>query len=275
MLSVMRQAQGTTHARLRKGRPAHCGLTLIELLVVIAIIALLAALLLPALAGVRARAWTTNCLSNLKQLQQCWHMYTHDNEDVIPPNNFVYLVSMGTTNNPALGEEGLSWCRGLAPVDTNEISDTTSILYPYNRNGAIYRCPADRSTIASQPTTLRKRSFNVSNSANCRLDNHFHMSGEIRAPDALFVLIDTGEDDIWDSTFGTIPLGDFYQDYWLDVPADRHQRGCNVTFADGHVEHWKWRAAKRGLSLGSRAASDADLQDLRRVQNHIKDAGGN
>jgi prepilin-type processing-associated H-X9-DG protein len=91
----------------------------------------------------------------------------------------------------------------------------------------------------------------------------------------LFVFIDTAENDIWDSTFGVIPSDSFWAEYWLDIPADRHQRGCNITFADGHAEHWKWRASKNGLSLGEPAYSDDDLQDLWRIQQCIKGAGGN
>ena len=62
------------------------GFTLIELLVVIAIIAILAALLLPALARAKEKAWTVGCLSNLKQLETCWHLYATDNADVLAPN---------------------------------------------------------------------------------------------------------------------------------------------------------------------------------------------
>ena len=256
-------------------RAAAGGFTLIELLLVIAIVAILAAMLLPALSSAKARALRTACLNNLKQLQDCWHLYAHDYEDVMPPNNFVYMVNMGGTNNPSLGEDGLSWCRGLAPTDTNDITDATSLLFPYNRSQAIYHCPADRSTIDNYPQLLRKRSYNDSNSANCDVADHFHKCSEIPAAANLFVFIDTDENDIFDSTFGTIPMGDYWQDYWLDIPADRHQQGCNLTFADGHAEYWKWRAAKLGLELGDQAASAADLEDLRRLQQHIKGAGGN
>ena len=66
--------------------------TLIELLVVIAIIAILAALLLPALARAKQKAWTVGCLSNLKQLETCWHLYALDNQDLLPPNNSVMFT---------------------------------------------------------------------------------------------------------------------------------------------------------------------------------------
>jgi prepilin-type N-terminal cleavage/methylation domain-containing protein/prepilin-type processing-associated H-X9-DG protein len=249
--------------------------TLVELLVVIAIIAILAALLLPTLSRAKSRALTISCLNNQKQLQVCWHMYAHDNEDVITPNNFVYDVTVGATNGPSLGEDGLTWCRGIAPRDTNDISEATSLLFTYNRNAGIYHCPADRSTIDGYPGMPRKRSFNVSNSDNCADDNHFRKYYEIPVPVSLFVFIDTDEDDIWDSTFGVMPLGSYWQDYWLDIPADRHQQGCNLTFADGHAEHWKWRAPKHGLWLGAHVAGADDLHDVRRLQQHIKGAGGN
>src|SRR6202012_877611 len=99
----------------------------------------------------------------------------------------------------------------------------------------------------------RKRSYNMSNSSNCTDDNHFRKYPEIHVPTGLFVFIDTDENDIWDSTFGVMPSDSYWSEYWLDIPADRHRRGCNITFADGHVEHWKWRAAKAVLTLGEPA----------------------
>lgn len=259
-------------------RPGLSAFTLIELLVVMAIIGILSALLLPTLNKTKQRTQTIVCLNNLKQLHLCWQMYTHDNDDVIPPNNFVYAVSIGTTNAPIAptNENQMTWCRGLAPLDTNEISAVTSLLFIYNQNPAIYHCPVDQSTITGHPDLQRKRSYNVSNSANCAADNHFRKYSEIKVPTSLFVFIDTDENDIWDSTFGVIPSTyPYWSDYWLDIPADRHQQGGNFTFADGHAEHWKWRAKKNVLSLGQRSYSRDDLQDLRRIQQCIKGAGGN
>jgi len=251
------------------------GFTLIELLVVIAIIAILAALLMPALGRGKSRALAVACMNNLKQLQICWHSYSHDNEDIMTPNNFVYFVQVGGNTNSTLGEDSLTWCRSIAPLDNYPINDSTSLLFRYNQNAGIYHCPGDRSSVQDQPGKTRNRSYNMSNSVNCRADNHFRKYSEVKRPQELFVFMDTHEDAIWDATFGVFPVTYHYRDYWLDVPADRHNQGANVTFADGHVERWKWRTHKTGSSVGSHTRDAADLEDLRRVQQHIKGAGGN
>ena len=242
---------------------------------VIAIIGILAGLLLPALSQGKQRALTVACQNNLKQLAICWHSYAGDNEDVMVPNNFVYLVSVGSSTNSSLGEDSLTWCRGITPLDTNEITATTSLLFNYNQTAAIYHCPADRSTVEGFPGKLRNRSYNMSNSIQCWQDNHFRKFGDILVPSNLFVFIDTHEDAIWDSTFGTLQLNSRYQDYWLDVPANRHQRGANLTFADGHVERWQWKFPKSGYLFAEHYVNNDDRDDLRRMQQHIKGQGGN
>ena len=138
-------------------------------------------------------------------------MYAHDNDSVMTPNNFVYSVSMGTTNPPVLGEDDMSWCRTLAPLDTNAISANTSLLFDYNRNPAIYHCPSDTSTVTGRPDLLRNRSFNMSNSINCSQDpNHFRKENEVADPSSLFVFIDTDADEITDTTFGVISVGTIF-----------------------------------------------------------------
>jgi len=262
---------------LQTGRRQHRnkGFSLVELLVVIAIIAILAGLLLPALVQAKHRVYTAACKNNLHQLQLCWHQYTHDNEGYLPPNNFVYLVDVGGNPNPRLGEDAETWCKSIAPLDPDPIDETVSVLFIYNRSPAIYRCPADRSTVRDHPGKPRNRSYNMSNSIFCRSADHFKKENEIRRPGVLFVFIDTHEDTIWDSTFGVIPLSSPWRDYWLDVPADRHHCGANLTFADGHVEYRKWRSSKKGLNIGSHAKDELDLQDLRSLQMNIKGANGN
>ena len=99
----------------RVERESDCGFTLVELLVVIAIIAILAALLLPALSRAKAKAQGVACLNNLKQLQTCWHLYAHDYEDVLTPNNYVFSVT--PTTAPTNDLLSYSWCPGNAPND--------------------------------------------------------------------------------------------------------------------------------------------------------------
>ncbi len=68
------------------------GFTLIELLVVIAIIAILAALLLPALAKAKQKAQAMGCMSNTRQLMLCWKIYADDNGDLLAPNDYPYTT---------------------------------------------------------------------------------------------------------------------------------------------------------------------------------------
>jgi len=265
--------------------------TLIELLVVIAIIAILAALLLPALSKSKAQALSIACINNLKQLQVCWHLYAFDNNDLLPPNNFVYNVE--DTNTPIV--RNISWCPGLAPLDTSTSNIENGVLFKYNRSVAIYRCPADKSTVRtsdgeklSQPRT---RSYNMSQSVNGEpivIDYipAFAKFSDINRPGAseLFVFIDVHEDGIWDSLFGIPPPGWSFLDAngvavastWWDLPANRHNQGCNFSFADGHAEHWKWKIPKvvtvpRG-SIQPVAPGESD--DYNRVQSGIKQTMG-
>ena len=103
--------------------------TLIELLVVIAIIALLAALLLPALGRAKGEALNAACLSNLKQLQVCAISYTQDNDDWFVPNSFVYLV--GSTPNGTFVTR-TSWAPGDVRQDTTISNLMQGVLWPYN-----------------------------------------------------------------------------------------------------------------------------------------------
>jgi prepilin-type processing-associated H-X9-DG protein len=242
------------------------------LLVVIAIIAILAALLLPALNRAKTQAYATLCLNNQKQLMVCWQLYSGDNKDALTPNNFVYFVSAGGA--ATLGTDSKTWCRSIAPLDTNEISESTSVLFRYNRSPEIYRCPADRSLV--EGTSLpRNRSYNMSNSINNHSGDHYRKYSTIKSPSTLFVFIDTHENAIWDSTFGVFPMNYRYADYWLDIPADRHGQGANIAFADGHAERWRWKAPKGTLDIFQRARGQDDLEDLRRLQRTVKGNGGN
>jgi prepilin-type N-terminal cleavage/methylation domain-containing protein/prepilin-type processing-associated H-X9-DG protein len=264
----------------RTTRPA--AFTLIELLVVIAIIAILAAVLLPALAKAKEKAKTINCLSNLKQLETCWHLYATDNHDQLPPNNSVMLIG-----GAALAKD-ISWCPDHADTDTTTMDLESGVLFQYNTSVAIYHCPSDRSTVQAT-AQLRNRSYNMSqsvNGANQALVLPLpppadHLPAWIKfteiqqpGPSGAFVFIDEHPDTMLDAQFGNPVGAPYYAQIWWDKPSDRHNQGCNLSFADGHAERWRWRVPKDPAYAGQPVAV-GEQPDYDRVQNAMKAWTGN
>jgi prepilin-type N-terminal cleavage/methylation domain-containing protein/prepilin-type processing-associated H-X9-DG protein len=233
--------------------------TLIELLVVIAIIAVLMAILMPALNRAREQGKRTVCMSNLKQLMLAWVLYADDHDQSIVNSCTV----LGTGKHPSSEPCWLYF--------HNEPSEQTRIdgvkkgsLFPYVNDLNLYKCPTG---IRGEVNT-----YGIVDAMNGEMEYQivpksvyiFRKTG-IRRPGERFVFVDEGRTT---TQSWTVP---YAQERWWDPPPVRHGNGSNWGFADSHVEYWKWRDY-RTTQLGKQEGNWNDLvtakgnEDLYRVQ---------
>ncbi len=246
------------------------GFTLIELLVVIAIIAILAAMLLPALSKAKLKGQQTVCVGNARQLQLCWLMYAEDNAD--------RLVS----NDPNVGPGSQAWILGYmqdnSPDSTNKTLLEKGTLFPYNRSTGIYRCPTDlgRSLFGGRKVP-RVRSYSMNGYMN-GVDVGLVFFGQkgykvnlktaditAPSPSQAFVFLDEHQDSIDDGHFGFAPEGD----KWMNLPAMWHNNGCDFSFADGHADILRWRDPRTLAIKTINTVSTPNNLDLKRLQSIV------
>lgn len=253
--------------------------TLIELLVVIAVIAILASLLLPTLAKAKAKGQSTACLNNLRQLQAAWKMYESDNNDEFPAN--IARTIAGKARSVSN-----SWVLGNAQYDVDESKITQGSLYPYVDSVAAYHCPSDKSLVNGPGAITRRRSYAVEGWLGSDLDVYgvswpdpsqmfpnyiFKTRGTSitqPGPSDVFVFIDEHEASIDDGVF-VVQYLPRESANWFDLPSDRHNRGCNLSFLDGHVERHSWRSVKRFQSYDAAPANSGDREDLLWLQDRL------
>jgi prepilin-type N-terminal cleavage/methylation domain-containing protein/prepilin-type processing-associated H-X9-DG protein len=232
----------TRAAVASEDRPRRGAFTLIELLVVIAIIAILAALLLPALSHAKMQSQGTKCRSNLKQLQYGWLMYIDDNNNKLAQN--IASDSGEFTNDPLQAnaqptQPYASWVLGDVsgpPEWTNTLLITHGLIYPYVNGVGVYKCPADSSTV-------RDRSMSM----NCWMNGitawndeciDFKKLSQVTLPLTMaLVFVDENPDTINDGYWAQNPAD---KTQWIDSPAHYHNNGGNMSFADGHTEYRGW-----------------------------------
>jgi len=241
---------------MRHVRSGRRGFTLVELLVVIAIIALLISILLPALAKAREQARRTKCLSNQRNLIMAWMMYAGDNKQhlvsantwAVPPHPAVPgggLCGYGDFKNPPTFF--WSWVEGgnAPPFDASP-TVAAGKLWGYVHNYQVYRCPGNRydqychhysinGTLAGETCGVFGKTFLT--------------LGQIPHPAAVFVFIE--DYDIRGYLINSFTSPIYPGKGFGDSPADFHDGGTTISFADGHALFWQYvdpRTAQLSLS---------------------------
>jgi prepilin-type N-terminal cleavage/methylation domain-containing protein/prepilin-type processing-associated H-X9-DG protein len=262
------EAQIRRHRNPGGAQTENSGFTLIELLVVIAIIAILAAMLLPALSSAKKQAQATQCMSNLKQLMLAVKMYPNDFGGHFPPNPDYESYPSWVAGNMS---QGISIGGPFTGPDaTNSallIASAYSLIGPYVQTPKIFKCPGDLSTYDGVP---RVRSYNMSQSiggtATSTVMDGSHIAGHwlstenadppggtpwkvylkesditgTLGPSDLFVLTEKHPNGINDATFSVQMPTSAADTQFISIPGNVHNKGCAFAFADGHAEihHW-------------------------------------
>jgi prepilin-type N-terminal cleavage/methylation domain-containing protein/prepilin-type processing-associated H-X9-DG protein len=242
MKPLNRSKSDTAHSR--------GGFTLIELLVVIAIIAILAAMLLPALTRAKAKAFSANCISSNRQLILAYLLYAGDNNGVLLPTRFngasgvVDLYAGGYWNGPSPDlARGMTEAAAMAAVQKGIMA---SPLYPYAKNPNVWHCAGDMRTKMRRPGDgwafdSYSKADTISGGvwANYSQPDQkpFLKDFQITSPTMTMVFIEEADPRSYNNgtwAMNTVPPG------WVDTFAVFHGESSTVSFADGHAEAHKW-----------------------------------
>lgn len=255
----MRQHRNKTAAN----RLPKAAFTLIELLVVIAIIAILAAMLLPALTRAKEKAHGIYCMNNGKQLQLAWIMYAGDNEERLVLNKSVPANPSESWVFNIMGWGDSEWTTDPDRLKTGLLGEYTA------KNVTMYKCPADR--LLTDGGSARTRSYSMNRfmggvGGDTGTWQHFRKTGDIRNPAGYFVFLDEHPDSINDGYYCSdgAPAGDIQK--WQDLPASFHGAACGFAFADGHSEIKKWKSGSTLVPVVRKSVHDEPGRKLTKGQ---------